>query len=75
MKYHIEKDVPVSGIPVQRSIYPFHDMEVGDSFVAPIAKRPGLTSSARAVGERKDPEWRFVTKKVNAKQIRIWRVR
>lgn len=72
MNFEIEKNVPLEGIRPY-SKYPFQYMEVGDSFVAPIEKRPGIAAMLTRI--HKDKKMKFVTRMSNdRKSIRVWRL-
>lgn len=61
----IEKDIP---IPKEgRSKYPWHDMEIGDSFVI-----PKLSISTGAVNDRYKPK-KFIARK-HGNEYRVWRI-
>jgi len=63
--FKIDKDVPVP----KTGKYPFREMEVGDSFVAPLAKR----SSISCVMGRYAPK-KFTTSKISDTECRVWRI-
>jgi len=70
MLQKIEKGIPVP--PEGKRIYPWEEMEVGDSFVT---RTPFLTSaiaSARNASRRYGKKFR--ARRINDDQIRIWRV-
>ena len=69
-----KKDIPVisidTGVPVPepRSNYPLAQLEVGESFLIPLSKRPNISSSiARA--KDKYPERKFATRKEGDKEF------
>lgn len=65
--FKIEKNVP---LPVNSSgprVYPFHQMDVGDSFVGPRKAGPAAYSYAKKYGLK------FRTKPIDPASIRIWR--
>lgn len=70
--YTIEKSVPLPS-KRQRIIYPFPDMQIGDSFSVPSSKYQNLNGAARAY-EKKNPGTKFTTRKMQDNEIRIWRV-
>lgn len=67
MSYPIESNVPIPS----RYKYPFNDLEVGDSFFVPNARRANLYSLASLRG--KQLHRRFITK-AEAGGVRVWRV-
>lgn len=76
MKYDIEKGIPVTNY----SAYPFHSMEVGDSFFINEAnkskrkqKQRKAVSSAYMYALRNKIEFKIKTA-TNNEGIRIWRV-
>lgn len=70
----IEHNIPIKGIKVSRSKFPFKDMEVGDSFKVPKSKRSGALASACGYGARQEPEQKFTSKIVDDRNVRIWRI-
>lgn len=72
--YEIEKRVNYEGSwkKGRPSIYPFGDMEVGDSFSAPISERKKIKSSASLFGKRNSKKFSIRTQKDGL--IRIWRI-
>ena len=71
--YVIEQGVPMPSKMAGRGHvkYPFQQMEVGDSFLAPLADRSRISSMAAITGKRKGLA--FSVRKVGSEQIRIWR--
>ena len=75
--YHIEKGVPVPQFH-NLSEFPLLDMEVGDSFVAPLSKIKALRNAITRIHKRNDT-LRFITRTVNGRGragriTRVWRV-
>ncbi len=71
--YKIEKNIPIQGY--RRGApptYPFHDMEVGDSFEADEAKIKLIRSAASTFGKRHGKALSVI--KIGNDRIRIWRV-
>ena len=77
--YAIEKNVPVLGKPRGDSLYPFRQMEIGDSFFVPL--KPGekrvevqgrvLATARTVIGSKK-----IITRSVEengVEGIRVWR--
>jgi len=68
----IEKNVPISkkasGRPI---VYPFHKMDVGDSFFCEV-KRSTLAPSAAAAGKRLNAKFSV---RAEGKGFRVWRVK
>lgn len=76
MYFHIEKHIAVPQKVGRPNIYPFDEMEVGDSFVvhADIAKQATMAAYRYAFNKRKRGEHRaFVTRKIDDNNTRIWR--
>ena len=70
--YKIEKHIPM---PTSRSIYPFADMEVGDSFFVPKNDIVGTrVSVAISYYKKKNPKKSFATRK-DENGMRIWRTK
>lgn len=71
-KIEIEKGIPLPDRR-KRSIYPFAEMEFGDSFV--VAKSPrAMASSAWKWAKRNGGEKKFACRTVEG-GCRVWRVR
>lgn len=71
----IEKNIPIPNHIMQK--YPLHDLEIGDSFVVPMAQSKNVRSAIGRI-HSKDENLRFVTRTVigrgrAGKQMRIWR--
>lgn len=72
----IEKNIP---IPSPRNplsmgrprIYPFHVMEVGDSFAVIMKKKNAVAATANRYG--KNNNMKFATRKMDDGTIRVWR--
>ena len=47
MSFEIEKNIPVTDARSTRNVYPFADMEVGDSFFVPVTENIGKVSLGR----------------------------
>ena len=78
--YKIEKgiDIPSNG-GVGTQLYPFDDMETGDSFSAPISKKSNVQQAVMR-HNKTNPETRFITRTVKGRgrsgtKIRVWRVK
>ena len=69
ISFTIERGLPM---PPPRTKYPFLEMEVGDSFAAPLASRNIISSRASSIGARHGRE--FVSRKISDGQVRVWRV-
>ena len=75
--FHIEKGVPIPEYH-GTSKFPLLDMEVGDSFVAPLSDRKALQNAITRI-HKKNRTFKFITRTVNGRgragrQVRIWRV-
>lgn len=66
MEIKIDKNVP---LPYQRTRYPFNEMNVGDSFLFPAAKRNSVASVSSRVTEKK-----FCVRRIDDHYARCWRV-
>lgn len=75
MSYTIEKGVPLpSGRRERRDKYPYADMEVGDSFLIPLAKdrsTSGIYASVSVAKRRHNIN--LATARVDG-GVRIWRI-
>lgn len=77
--FQIEKNVPLPprGGPGRPYIYPFRDMEVGDSFLVPCGDNERdrekthrrLTGAWKAVQGRK-----FTARRIVGEGVRVWRI-
>lgn len=73
MKIKIEKEVPLpanSGRGRGR-LYPFHDMEVGDSFLVKD-KKIAVVCRSIMYFRRKHPEMQFTSRTIG-NDVRVWR--
>lgn len=71
----IEKSVPLPHLG-RKHLYPFGDMEVGDSFLVPVAKHSAVYGSASYYGKRN--KQKFAVRKLVEKGkpvARCWRVK
>lgn len=69
----IEKNIPVPSPHAAREKYPFHQMEIGDSFVVPVDRR--TAASAACTWYKKKHGMRFVTRTTeDGKFVRVWRI-
>lgn len=71
MTYAIEKGIPIPDITTREAKYPFRDMGVGDSFLAP--KHQAGTIRAAAAYYRRRHHLKFLIKHVESDQVRVWR--
>jgi hypothetical protein len=72
MNIEIEKDVPIPADHERGTRkYPFHTMEVGDSFATDTAN---IYNSVRFF-VRKNPDKAFTSRKVGENQWRVWRTK
>jgi len=77
-RYHIEKGVPIPEYS-QISKFPLLDMEIGDSFVAPLVDKKALTNAITRIHKR-NQTYKFITRTVTGrgrtgKQTRVWRIK
>lgn len=70
-KIAIEKGIPIPEPIGHTSIYPFAEMEVGDSFVAPVG-RGRAAASAHYWGKKLNR--RFTCRIIDRNSTRIWRI-
>lgn len=90
MKYRIQKDVPIpprgrrgKGTPSNRGIYPWEEMEVGDSFFAPAAGEvrvllDNVAQASNLYRRRAGVDWKFALRSVKVgeiKGVRCWRIK
>jgi hypothetical protein len=66
----IEKNVPMPTARFTKKIYPFSEMEVGDSF---LAKNGTVARAANGFSKYHKNGWRFATRK-EGEGVRIWRI-
>ena len=71
----IEKNVPIPPdrcrVDGKRGKYPWHLMEVGDSFTTDAGMNTVL---ALAVYQQKKRGWKFIARQIDATTVRVWRV-
>lgn len=67
--FEIEKGV---AIPRGRGMYPFRNMEVGDSFFVPGATAKNLSTCACQFSARHGHGWKFSVRTVDG-GVRVWR--
>ena len=69
----IDKDVPMPA--PGRRIYPFDQMEIGDSFEVPIERANSVTSSSNAFRVKHNKKLRLVRRSNTIEgTVRFWRV-
>lgn len=71
MSYAIEKGVPPPE-QISKAKYPFPEMEVGDSFVAPQSDIDKVRFAAGQMARRKG--MKFATRRMDDGTYRIWRL-
>jgi len=77
--YEIENNVPIKSL-MNLKIYPLGDMRVGQSFAAPIQKKPNVRTAIHKFvkqSARVGVHLRFVTRSVienGEEKIRVWRI-
>ena len=72
MKYVIEKD-----IPMEKSEFPFNEMQVGDSIFVPWPEAKAARKRAMTLNQRSKTHWATRTieeTKTSLGGIRIWRM-
>jgi len=67
--YEIDKGVQLSHKPRQY-VYPYNDMELGDSFFVPNGKMPTVNAANYRAFKRLG--WKFSARKIDG-GIRVWR--
>ena len=73
MEYlNIEKGIPFP--PRSNLIYPYKDMEVGDSFKIKRTRATNAAQRANEWGSRQDPIRVFSQRKIDEEFSRVWRV-
>lgn len=70
--YTLEKDVSIPSQRNGRARYPFADMEIGDSFVAPAEENKGVRSAAHSYSKRHGKT--FTCHRQVDGTVRVWRV-
>jgi hypothetical protein len=70
-KYVIEKNVPLVTTAGAKPIYPFLQMEIGDSFLVKDRTRPQVGAAAGSAGKISDRTFRTRTVEGG---VRVWRV-
>ena len=75
--FHIEKGVPIPEFH-GLSKFPLLNMEIGDSFVAPLSDKKALQNAITRIHKR-NRTFKFITRTVNGRgragrQTRVWRV-
>ena len=77
MIIEIEKDIPIPTNRMRGNFtglkYTIQTMEIGESFTYPIDRRNAVTGTAHYVRVGM-PELRVMTRKINADEIRVWRI-
>jgi hypothetical protein len=71
----IDKSVPLPRPRPHNSVYPWQQMDVGDSFFAPCEKRGAVQSALSYAGKRNG--FKFATRTVTENGVtgvRVWRV-
>ncbi|MBE2190552.1 MAG: hypothetical protein IAE63_00045 [Alphaproteobacteria bacterium] len=75
-KINIDKEIPIPVFPKKRGgkppVYPFNEMEVGDSFRVPDDKEDSVRVAARRINRKTQKEFRAL---YTEDEIRIWRVK
>lgn len=69
--YEIEKGIPAP-TTAARDVYKFSKMEIGDSFVVPLAELSKVRSAAGQYKIR-NPEFNYATRK-DVDGVRLWRI-
>ncbi len=69
-KINIDKDIPIPPLRKWEGIYPWREMEVGDSFVSNRA-----LNSVNPPLQLKALGWRFVKRTMPDGTVRVWRIK
>lgn len=70
MSFKIEKGIPLpKAIRGKPKKYPWHEMDVGDSFVGGVSARSLVSRAGKAIG------FKFTSRKIGENEFRIWRVK
>jgi len=73
MTIQIDKEIPIPEIHKTRLIYPFHMMNIGDSFSVPADKAASMRNCI--IHYQKKNKAKFLTRlNRNGTQVRVWRV-
>lgn len=73
-KYTIEKNIPIpTEAGATRASYPFHQMEVGDSFTAPVSERARINNAI--CGHKKRHGAVFSVRTLGDGTVRVWRIK
>lgn len=64
----IDDDIPIPASPTLK-LYPFEELEVGQSFAVPIAKK----SSVQAIATRHSRNGKRFTTRTIGDEMRVWR--
>lgn len=70
----IDKDVPLPALPGPKKIFPFPDLEVGDSFAVSLKQRNSARQGMHRE-HRKGHGKRFVSRAIDGKTCRFWRIK
>jgi len=76
-EFKIEKNIPYKK-KEHGSIYPFKDMEIGDSFLVTKCDRKKYMAVSSALNfyiKQSNPTWKFSIRKVDTLSIRVWRIK
>lgn len=69
--YEIDKGIAIPDPRTNGCIYPWDDMEIGDSFIVPPEKDKSIHATKSAAGKRYGKK--FIARKVDG-GTRVWRV-
>jgi hypothetical protein len=72
--YQIEAGVPVPAPMRHYTQYPFAEMKVGDSFMAPLRLLKSISSASVNWRKRTSCKAKFTARKISDKQCRCWRI-
>jgi hypothetical protein len=70
----IDKNVPIPANAGPTKIYPFTELEIGDSFAVPLNQR-GSARQGMHREHRKGNGKRFVSRAIDNKTCRFWRIK
>lgn len=69
----LEHGIPMPEAGNRVTKYPFRIMEVGDSFVISITKQNSI-SAQMSLNRKIDSNKKFITRKINDGELRVWRI-
>jgi hypothetical protein len=74
MTIKIDKNIPIPTAPTEAAAYPFDLLEIDDSFAVPIEKTHSVRTRMH-FEHRKNSGKRFVTRTIDGRDCRVWRIK